>query len=262
MRSSSNLSEKKLLHRTGSDASNGGAGMGHAHAHSHSHVHSHAGNHNRSKGPAMGGRKTMILSPGMGMRKKTFDKASSSINDASEVEVEFKHKEKILQPDKVYRFQCEGVLSREYKKLRKGKKTLDKEVKYRAEFSGNVEEFIYPSLRSQKKKETSAHQPLDFAYDTPSNDFSLHWKLDVADKPMKLLEDGATSTHMSEKGENTLRELLRKKYHERFSKEKSIKSVKDVTVMGRGMRKQNLLNTMFGERKNRPDTPDEVVSFS
>lgn len=158
------------------------------------------------------------------------------------------------------------MISREYKKLRsRTKHTVAKEVRYRAEFTGDVEEFIYPSLRPKGESETPAHQPIDFAdgdqdKDKKSvNDFSLNWKVDIEDLPVRLMEDGTPFTHLSDKGENTLRELLRKKYHERFSKEKILKA-KGTSQMAQIARKQNLLNSMYGERKDGNETPDEVVS--
>ena len=169
-----------------------------------------------------------------------------------------------------YRFHCDGVISREYKKLRsRTTRTVDKEVRYRAEFSGNVEEFLYPSLRARKEQPSDTedqHHPVDFADDEQikererlQNDFSLNWEVDIEDKPERLLDDGTPSAQLSDKGENTLRELLRKKYHDRFSKEKSIKAAK-MAEMAKIVRKENLLNSIYGERKNDADTPDEVVS--
>jgi hypothetical protein len=213
-------------------------------------------------------RKTINLGNGgpVIVRKK-FEKPVAG-NDVNDVNVElFKSKDTRLKPDKVYRFHCGGMISREFNKLRKGTKAPEKEVKYRAEFSGSVEEFVYPSLRSGPESKSEITQPVNYSTEDetggkPPNDFALHWKLDIEEKPERLLEDGSSSLGVAEKGENTLRELLRKKYRQRFTKEKASKSIHGATQMTRAIRKQNMLNSLYGEKKKEIETPDDVVSWS
>ena len=215
-------------------------------------------------------RKTLVR----GEKRKTTEKGMTSMPDTAEVEIEFKHREKKLEPDKKYKFKCDGVITREVKRLRnKARKTMDKEIKYRAEFSGNVEEFLYPSLRPNvhEVESQNTNQPVDFAEsdqdkDKPVIDFNLHWKVNVEDKPEKLLEDTST-THISDKGENTLREILRLKYHERITKEKkareAMKTPKDVVDAAKSSRKKNVLfSNIQGEENmgNNNTTPDSLVS--
>lgn len=216
------------------------------------------------------------------MKRKPIEKSTISINDVTDVTVEFKAKEVKLKPDKVYRFQCGGVFSREYSKLCSAGRKVDKEIKYRAEFSGSVEEFIYPSLRAGQDNQDSqaaiasssaggdpssvpVNRAVSFSASKPpsSNDFGLHWKLDIEDKPVRLLGDGSTSASVSAKGERTLRELLRKKSRDRFAMERAAaKFAKDAVLQPRPLRKQNVLNTVYGESKRLADTPENMVSDS
>eukprot|EP00603_Paraphysomonas_imperforata_P008260 CAMPEP_0114432380 /NCGR_PEP_ID=MMETSP0103-20121206/11125_1 /TAXON_ID=37642 ORGANISM="Paraphysomonas imperforata, Strain PA2" /NCGR_SAMPLE_ID=MMETSP0103 /ASSEMBLY_ACC=CAM_ASM_000201 /LENGTH=1408 /DNA_ID=CAMNT_0001602053 /DNA_START=145 /DNA_END=4371 /DNA_ORIENTATION=- len=212
-------------------------------------------------------RKTINLGGGSGavIKKKPFEKAIIPVDDVNDVAVEmYKSKDSRLKPDKVYRFHCGGVLAREYNKMRKGVRAVDKEVKYRAEFSGSVEEFVYPSLRAgQESKNDTSSQPVDFSNEDEAaakqaDDYALHWKLDIDDTPDQDVKKKEASVILAEKGENTLRARMRKTYRQRFVKEKAAKSIHSVTQMSRVVRKQNMLNNLYGEKKREIETPDDV----
>ena len=221
--------------------------------------------------PGGGKRKTVVARKGAVLmerakeKRKTGDRKGIKDTEDMSMEMEYRSKEKKLKPDKVYRFRCDGHILRDRKS--QGKKAMEKDVQYRAEFNGSVEEFVYPSLRISEEKARprlpSGNSCVDFSKDYESEksqtDFALHWKLKLEDVP-SADDDSRPYNAITEKGENTLREVIRLKYHDRYLKEKPMGLLRESTF--RNARKRNLLASLQKIRNDdqNGENPDDLVS--
>jgi hypothetical protein len=116
--------------------------------------------------------------------------------------------DKKLKPDKIYRFVCGGLIDH-------GTDKVCKKVEYKAEYDRPVEEFIYPSLQTEIKTESSVTKSKgrgEKSYDS----HNLRWKFKEEDiKPTEISSRNSLVAKL-EKGEKYLQESLKTKYHGRI----------------------------------------------